>query len=217
MSAKLADTRLNRRSFLTFSFAFAFNLAFGKNLSSKTRVESKGRTLFVYYTRTLNTHILIQYMQSLIGGDLLRIHTTQAYPKDYQRCVALASKQRIEGILPPLLPYSLDLTGYERIFIAAPLWGMDMCAPMKSFLSALNLDGKRVYLIITNAGFGLGASVKSAKNYVKNIAGILDYKFKDYEKIVPNLLALNQRQIKANTAFNALDKAKIADFIKPLL
>lgn len=206
---------LNRRSFLALSCGLLLDFAFGKDLPPKTH--SQGRNLFVYYTRTLNTHILVRYAQSLVGGDLLQIKTAQNYPKDYEQAVELSSKQRRDGFLPPLLPYSLDLQGYESVFIAAPLWDMDLCVPMKSFLSAVNLNDKSVYFIITNAGFGLGASVKSAKSYVKNVAGILDYKFKNYEKIVPNLRALNERQIAQNTAFDELDKEKITHFLKPFL
>lgn len=199
---------INRRSFLILSFGVLVNYAFGKGTSDS-------RNLFVYYTRTLNTHMLVSYMQSLIGGDVLRINTAQNYPKNYQQMVALASKQRIENILPPLTPYSFDLASYDNIFIAAPLWGMDLCAPMKSFLSHTNLNDKRVYGIVTNAGYGLGESVQSMKKFIKteHLAGILDYQFKNYEKIVPNLFSLNKRQISQNKAFKGLDKAKITSFL----
>ena len=46
------------------------------------------------------------------------------------------------------------------------------------------------------------------------IAQILDYKFKDYEKIAPNLRAQNEAKIATNSAFNALDKGKIARFLQ---
>lgn len=87
---------------------------------------------------------------------------------------------------------------------------------MKSFLSSVNLSSKELYLIITNAGYGLGASVKSVKSLAKDakIAKILDYKFKDYEKIAPNLRAQNEAKIATNSAFNALDKGKIARFLR---
>lgn len=208
-----SSTKFNRRAFLGLCLGTLTSFAFGK--SSKNEL-LRGRNLFVYYTRTLNTHILAHYMQGLIGGDLLQIQTQQAYPQDYQSCVAFASKQRAQGILPPLKPFELDLKGYERVFIAAPLWGMDLCAPMKSFLSSVNLSSKELYLIITNAGYGLGASVKSVKSLAKGakIAKILDYKFKDYEKIAPNLRAQNETKIATNSAFNALDKGKIARFLR---
>lgn len=44
------------------------------------------------------------------------------------------------------------------------------------------------------------------------IAKILDYEFKDYEKITPNLRTQNKAKIATNSAFNALDKGKIARF-----
>ena len=101
MSVNLS-TKFNRRAFLGLCLGTLTSFAFG-NASIL-----RGRNLFVYYTRTLNTHILAHYMQGLIGEDLLQIQTQQAYPQDYQSCVALASKQRTQGILPPLKPFELD-------------------------------------------------------------------------------------------------------------
>ncbi len=208
------SVNLNRRLFLALSCGVVANFAFGKDTDKANKGES--RNLFIYYTRTLNTHILVSYAQSLIGGDLARIQTIDDYPQDYQQAVALASKQRAEGILPPLQPYALDLQRYERIFIAAPLWDMDLCAPMKSFLHSANLDEKAIHLIITSAGYGLGKSVDSVKSYA-NVSAVLDYNFKDYEKIVPNLLSINMAEISQNKAFDKLDKAKISHFLRAFL
>lgn len=211
LSDKNLNVNLNRRLFLALSCGMMANLTFCKSANN-----GKSRNLFVYYTRTLNTHILVSYAQSLIGGDLARIHTIDAYPQDYQQSVALASKQRADGILPPLRPYALNLQNYDNIFVAAPLWNMDLCAPMKTFLHNANLGDKSIHLIITNAGYGLGKSVDSAKSYA-NISAVLDYAFKDYEKIVPNLLSINQTEILQNKAFYKLDKAKISHFLNAFL
>ena len=236
----LKSENLNRRLFLALSCGVVADMAFGGDLrhldsrgdsqdsqDSPLRGDSqdlqdsrdshpKSRNLFIYYTRTLNTHILVSYAQSLIGGDLARIDTIDSYPQDYQQSVALSSKQMADGILPPLRPYVLDFQRYDNIFIAAPLWNMDLCAPMKSFLHSANLGDKAIYLILTNAGYGLGESVNSAKSYA-NIGAILDYEFKDYEKIVPNLLSINMAEIAQNKAFDKLDKEKIAHFLKAFL
>ena len=210
---------LNRREFLKNSSKFAFaGFSVMMGLSPLLANTNSSKNIFVYYTRTLNTHILVSYAQSLVGGALWQVQTAKPYPKDYQATVALANEQRVGNILPQLLSKP-DLKGFENVIIAAPLWGMDICAPMKSLLNSVNLQDKRLFLIITNAGFGLGESVKSVQKYakIKQIAGVLDYSFKNYEKIVPNLLSLNQRQIALNKAFDELDKRKIQAFVKGLL
>ena len=180
----------------------------------KTPTAAQSKNIFLYYSRSLNTHILASYAQSLVGGALWRAQTAQPYPQDYQAMVERARAQRVGGELPQLLAKP-DIKGFENVIIAAPLWGMDICAPMKSALASLDLRGKRLFLIVTNAGFGLGASVKSVQKYAKigRLAGVLDYKFENYEKIVPNLLAINQRQIAENRAFDMLDKDKIHTFL----
>lgn len=130
--------------------------------------------------------------------------------------VEIARKQRQDNVSPALQDFNANLKDYESIFILSPLWGMDMCVPIKSFLFDRDFLAKNVFLIITNAGYGLGNAPTSLKRYAKNarILGILDYEFKDYEKIEPNLLSLNREKIRQNKAFAKLDKKKIEDFLK---
>jgi len=209
----IKDSRINRRVFLAMSCGFVINVAFGDSQDShKSRVDSLKNAIIVYYSRTLNTHILAKYLQSLIGGDLVRIQTAENYPANYQRLVELSAQQSADGIFPPLQPYALDLRGYDNIFIATPLWNGDICPPIKSLLRGANLGDKAISLIITSAGFGLGVSVDSAKKLVK-IGSILDYEFSEYEKILPNLRVLNESKIAQNKAYDALDKDKIANFL----
>ena len=209
----IKDSRINRRVFLAMSCGFVINVAFGDSQDShKSRVDSLKNAIIVYYSRTLNTHILAQYLQSLIGGDLARIQTAQDYPKDYQQVVELSAQQSADGIFPPLQPHTLDLRGYDNIFIATPLWNGDICPPIKSFLRSANLGDRAISLIITSAGFGLGISVDSAKNLI-NVGAVLDYEFNDYEKILPNLRMVNESKIAQNRAYDALDKDKIANFL----
>ena len=209
----IKDSRINRRVFLAMSCGFVINVAFGDSQDShKSRVDSLKNAIIVYYSRTLNTHILAKYLQSLIGWDLLRIQTTQDYPKDYQQLVELSAQQSAEGIFPPLQPYALDLRGYDNIFIATPLWNSNICPPIKSLLRGANLGDKAISLIITSAGFGLGVSVDSAKKLV-SVGAVLDYGFSDYEKILPNLRVLNESKIAQNRAYDTLDKDKIMAFL----
>ena len=210
----IKDSRINRRVFLAMSCGFVINVAFCDSQDShKSRVDSLKNAIIVYYSRTLNTHILAKYLQSLIGGDLVRIQTAQDYPKDYQQLVELSAQQSAEGIFPPLQPYALDLRGYDNIFIATPLWNGDICLPIKSLLRGANFGNQAISLIITSAGFGLGVSVDSAKNFA-NVGAVLDYGFSEYEKILPNLRMLNESKIAQNRAYDALDKDKILNFLK---
>ena len=212
----IKDSRINRRAFLAMSCGFVINVAFGDSQDShKSRVDSlkNARNIIAYYSRTLNTHILAKYLQSLVGGDLVRIQTTQDYPKDYQQLVELSAQQSAEGIFPPLQPHTLDLRGYDNIFIATPLWNGDICPPIKSFLHSADFGDMAISLIITSAGFGLGISVDSAKNLI-NVGAVLDYEFSEYEKILPNLRMLNKSKITQNRAYDTLDKDKILNFLK---
>lgn len=199
---------MQRRDFLKFALMSA--------LFSKAFALKGGANLFVYYSRTLNTHILASFFKKQLGGDLCRLHTKKNYPQDYAKMVEIASKQRRDNIFPALQDFNVNLKDYENIFILSPLWGMDICTPIKSFLFDRDFLAKNVVVVITNAGYGLGNAPTSLKRYAKNarILGILDYEFKDYEKIKPNLLSLNEEKIRQNKAFAELDKKKIETFLK---
>lgn len=209
----VSDSRESRRKFLKnsikiFATFSSLNLGFAS--------EKRGaKNIIIYYTRTLNTHILTTYLQSLVGAEILRISTAQNYPQDYQATVALATKQRTQGILPPLKQHKADFSDFDNIIIAAPLWGMDICAPIKSFLHSASFGTKKVHFIITNAGYGLGESIKTAQKFV-NVGFVMDYEFTLYEKIRPNLRTINEGKIRQNTAFTELNKDKIANFVKNL-
>ena len=52
---------------------------------------------------------------------------------------------------------------YDTIFFGFPTWGMQLPPPMKSFLNENDLKGKTIIPFNTNAGYGLGSSLKTIR------------------------------------------------------
>lgn len=86
-------TRLGLISFLP-------NLVLAKDLK---------KILIVYYSRTLNTHILAQFIQKILTCDMLRLDTLEPYPKDYDLMVARAEFERKKNFKPILQEFKIDL------------------------------------------------------------------------------------------------------------
>ena len=73
------------------------NLNLAQNLP-QTPTAAQSKNIFLYYSRSLNTHILSSYAQSLVGGALWRTQTAQSYPQDYQ---VMVERARAFAPLPP--------------------------------------------------------------------------------------------------------------------
>lgn len=79
---------LNRRKFLQNSvkiaiFALSINSTdnlFGATKLSIPKSQTNSKMAIVYYSRTLNTHILTSYLAYILKADLFRLETIQNYP-----------------------------------------------------------------------------------------------------------------------------------------
>lgn len=93
---------LNRRKFLQNSvkmaiFASAINFTdnlFGATKLSIPKSQTNSKMAIVYYSRTLNTHILTSYLAYILKADLFRLETIQNYPENYDEMVKTAAKER---------------------------------------------------------------------------------------------------------------------------
>ena len=119
--------------------------------------------LIVYLSRTNNTKAVAKMIQSRTGGDLVALELQDPYPKDYQAIVAQVAEENETGFLPPLKTKIDNLDYYDTLFIGFPTWGMQLPPPMKSFLTENDLSGKTVIPFNTNAGYGLGSTIKTVK------------------------------------------------------
>ena len=60
------------------------------------------------------------------------------------------------------------MESYDIIFVGFPTWGMQLPPPIKSFLSTNDLKGKTIIPFNTNAGYGIGNSLKTIKHLAPN-------------------------------------------------
>lgn len=125
--------------------------------------EIEAKILTVYLSRTGNTKAVAGIIHKQVGGDQHAIQLKTPYPEDYNAIVEQVRKENETGYLPPLKPANTNIEGYDTVFIGFPTWGMQLPPPVKSFLHSYDLSGKSVYPFNTNAGYGLGSSIKTLK------------------------------------------------------
>lgn len=117
--------------------------------------------LIVYVSRTNNTQAVAQMIQAKTSGDLVALELKNPYPDNYQEIVAQVAKENETGFLPALKTKFNNLDKYDTVFVGFPTWGMQLPPPLKSFLTTNKLSGKTVIPFNTNAGYGLGSTIKT--------------------------------------------------------
>lgn len=125
------------------------------------------RTLIVYLSRTNNTKAVAEMIQKEVGGDLVGVELVHPYPKNYDAIVKQVAEENESGFLPPLKT-KVGMDKYDTIFLGFPTWGMQLPPPMKSFLHENDLKGKTIIPFNTNAGYGLGSSLKTLRELCPN-------------------------------------------------
>lgn len=140
----------------------------GTTACSKAQSISAKKILIIYLSRTNNTKVVAQIIQKHVGGDLVALELVNPYPENYQAIVAQVVRENESGFLPPLKTKIDNMSSYDLVFVGFPTWGMQLPPPMKSFLKQYDQSGKTVIPFNTNAGYGIGSTFQTVKEFCPN-------------------------------------------------
>jgi len=111
-----------------------------------------------------NSQMIAEIVQNIIGGDVFALQTEKIYPADYSQTVKVAKNEFSTNELPALVKLP-NVDAYDKIILIYPLWWSDLPKPVENFLRSCDLNGKKLYPIVTHGGGGLGNSVETLKDY----------------------------------------------------
>lgn len=114
-----------------------------------------------------NTEICAEFIQEAVGGDLFEVEPVEDYAKDYHKCTEEAQKELRENARPALKKYVEDLNGYENVFVCGPCWWGTFPTPVFTQLEKLDFIGKKVMVLMTHEGSGLGNSERDIRKICK--------------------------------------------------
>lgn len=114
-----------------------------------------------------NTEIVAEFIQNAVGGDLFEIETVQSYAADYNTCIEEAKKELHDNARPELKNYLDSLDEYEHIFVCGPCWWGTYPMAVFTQLEKLDFTGKKVMVVMTHEGSGLGSSERDLKKICK--------------------------------------------------
>ena len=131
-------------------------------VASCSPTPEKQKTLVIYYSQTSNTETVAQEIAFRLGldADIEEIVAVEPYDGDFQATIERCMKEREQGITPDILPITADLAKYDVIFLGYPIWFGTYAPPVKTFLSQVDLSGKKVVPFCTFGSGGLESSVK---------------------------------------------------------
>jgi len=125
------------------------------------------KILIVYYSLTGNTRFIAEALNDSTEADILEIKPIKELNADSSSRFVWGGYQSTMKKKPKLVDFDIDPLEYDLIILGTPVWAWNISPPMRSFLSNVDLTGKKVALWMCHAGDGIKA-MKRFKETLKN-------------------------------------------------
>lgn len=126
------------------------------------------KILVVYYSLSGNTRLIAEKIAEKINVTLLEIKPKKEI-EDKATKYMWGGMQVTMKQKPELLPFSVNPLDFDLIFIGTPIWAWRQSAPISSFISQVDLKGKKVAIWMCGAGV---RSEKTMNRFKKALEGV---------------------------------------------
>ena len=136
------------------------------------------KTLVTYYSFTNNVRTIVNELATQKDVDVVEIQPAEEgldyaannYELGTQLLNAIKAAPNDASSYPAIKPVSVDLTQYDDIIIATPLWWSQMAAPMQTFLfnNGAAMAGKNIWMIVSSASSDISGVVADAERLIPN-------------------------------------------------
>lgn len=99
-----------------------------------------------------NAQMVAGWIAGETGADVFPIQTAYTYPSDYNQTVSVGEGQDIDSVDLRMASHLEDVSGYDTVWLVAPIWHYTVCTPLRMFLTETDLSGKTVYVVTTHCG-----------------------------------------------------------------
>ena len=141
--------------------------------TAETPEASGSSILVLYFSRTGeqydvgviekgNTAIVAEMIGEATGADLYELlPADDHYPTTYKELTDVALQEQRDGARPAYAGELPDMSGYDTIFIGAPVWWGDWPMILYTVFESTPLEGKTLIPFSTHAGSGLSGFDRS--------------------------------------------------------
>ena len=153
----------------------------GKNATAPSGTNSTNgdnKTLIVYYSYTNNTEQIVDDLKTMINADIIEVEPANKNLDDAANNYAIGTEQlnkiknnpNDESSYPAIDPVIVDMSKYNTVIIATPLWWSQMASNMQTFLFKYGneMAGKNIGLIVSSHSSGISSVEADAKRLVPN-------------------------------------------------
>ena len=144
--------------------------------SGNNSTDGNNKTLIVYYSYTNNTEQIVDDLKTLIHADVIEVepvnqnldYAANGYAIGTEQLNKIKANPNDESSYPAIDPVTVDMTKYNTIIIATPLWWSQMASNMQTFLFKYSKEmaGKNVGLIVSSHSSGISGVEADAKRLV---------------------------------------------------
>lgn len=135
---------------------YVFNARNTKEMSAYKGTELSvkkdlGKVLVVYYSYSGNTRDIAMKIKEMTNADTYEIEVLKDYPS-VPKAYAVMRKELKEHDYPEIKDKSLNLEGYDVVFVGTPIWWFTASTPVMSFLESHDFKDRKVVPFATHNG-----------------------------------------------------------------
>ena len=131
-----------------------------------------------------NVEYAVELIQAKVGGDMFRIETVEPYPAMYRDTTDKALEEQRANARPEL-KNSVDLSGYDTIYLGYPNWWGDLPMALYTFLEQNDLSGETVNVFVCHGGSRASSTLSTIKS-LQPSASVSDNVLTLYWTDIPN-------------------------------
>ena len=153
----------------------------GKNATAPSGTNSTNgdnKTLIVYYSYTNNTEQIVDDLKNMINADVIEVepanknldYAANNYAIGTEQLNKIKNNPNDESSYPAIDPVIVDMSKYNTVIIATPLWWSQMASNMQTLLFKYGdeMAGKNIGLIVSSHSSGISGVEADAKRLVPN-------------------------------------------------
>ena len=146
--------------------------------SGTNSTNGDNKTLIVYYSYTNNTEQIVDDLKTMINADVIEVepanknldYAANNYAIGTEQLNKIKNNPNDESSYPAIDPVIVDMSKYNTVIIATPLWWSQMASNMQTLLFKYGdeMAGKNIGLIVSSHSSGISGVEADAKRLVPN-------------------------------------------------
>lgn len=125
------------------------------------------KKLFIYYSLTNNGDVVADVFKEN-GYEIRKVITKDKYPKNKFLMILVGGYKASFNKKDELVDFDRDISKYDKVVIASPIWNDRLSAPINSVIDLLDLKNKDVSFVLYSAS----GYANKAKEKIKSLYGV---------------------------------------------